>query len=47
MAGEEEGFPAPNPPPAQQQQEQDHAGQQQQKVHLNWSNVKPEFFRKT
>ena len=33
-------FLHPTPPPAQQQ---DHAGQQQQVVHLNWSNFKPEF----
>ena len=43
MAGQEEGVPAPIPPPSQQQQEQDQAGQQQQVVHLNWSNFKPEF----
>ena len=42
MADQEEGDPVPNPPPAQQQQ-QDHAGQKQQVVHLNWSNIKPEF----
>ena len=41
MADEEEGVFAPNHPPAQQQQ--DHTGQQQQVVHLNWSNFKPEF----
>ena len=27
----------------QQQQQQDQAGQEQQVVHLNWSNLKPEF----
>ena len=46
MADQEEGVPAPNPPPAQQQQhqqQQDHTGQQQQVLHLNWSNFKPEF----
>ena len=47
------GVPAPNPnqqqqqqwqqQPQQQQQIQDQAGQQQQLVHLNWSNFKPEF----
>ena len=42
MADQEEGVPTPNPPPPPQQQ-QDQAGQQQQVVHLNWSNVKPEF----
>ena len=42
MAEQGEGVPAPNPPPAQQQQ-QDNTGQPQQVVHLNWSNVKPEF----
>ena len=40
---DQEGVPAPNPPPNQQQQNQDHTGQQQQVVHLNWSNFKPEF----
>ena len=40
MADQEECVPAPNPPQAQQQQE-DNAGQQQQVVHLNWSNFKP------
>ena len=40
---DQEGVPAPNPPPNQQQQQnQDEAGQQQV-VHLNWSNFKPEF----
>ena len=46
MADQEKGVPAPNPPPAQQQQQQlqpDHTGQQQQVVHLNQSNFKPEF----
>ena len=47
MADQEESVPAPNPPSAQQpqpppQQQQDHTGQQQQVLHLNWSNVKPE-----
>ena len=42
MADQEEGVPTPNAPPAQPQQ-QDHTGQQQQVVHLNWSNFKPEF----
>ena len=42
MADQEEGVPAPKLPLVQQQQ-QDHAGQQQQVVHLNWSNFKPEF----
>ena len=40
------GVPAPNPPPHQQQQQQQNqnqVGQQQQLVHLNWSNFKPEF----
>ena len=52
MAVQKGGVPAPNPPPNQQQQQQqqqqqhqnqDQAGQQQQVVHLNWSNFKPEF----
>ena len=43
MADQDEGVPAPNPPSAQQQQQHDHAGQQQQVVHLNWSNFKLEF----
>ena len=50
MADQEGGVPAPNPPPNQQQQQQqqqqqiqNQAGQQQQLVHLNWSNFKPEF----
>ena len=52
MADQEEGVPAPNPPPNQQQQlpqqqQQDQAGQHQQVVHLNWSNFKPEFSRKS
>ena len=47
MAGQEGGIPTPNPPPNQQQQQQqqqnqDQAGQQQV-LHLNWSNFKPEF----
>ena len=38
-------MPAPNPNQQQQQHQQiqDQAGQQQQVVHLNWSNFKPEF----
>ena len=51
MADQEGGVPAPNPLPNQQQkqthQNQDQAGKQQQVVHLNWSNFKPAFFRKT
>ena len=51
MADQEEGVHAPNPPLEQQQQQQqqqqqpqpDHAGQQQQVVHLSWSNFKAEF----
>ena len=46
MADQEKGLPAPNPPPAQQQQQPlqpDYTGQQQQVVHLNWSNFKQEF----
>ena len=44
MADQEGGLPAPNPPPNQQQQQiQNQAGQQQQLVHLNWSNFKLEF----
>ena len=46
MADQEGGVLAPNLPPnqqPQQQQNQDHTGQQQQVVHLNWSNFKPEF----
>ena len=44
MAYQGEGVPAPNPLPAQQQQE-DNTGQQQQVVHLNWSNLKQEFWK--
>ena len=52
MADREGGVPAPNPSqqqqqqqqqPQQQQQIQGQAGQQQQLVHLNWCNFKPEF----
>ena len=46
MTDQEGCVPAPNPPPNhhhQQQQNQDQAGKQQQVVHLNWSNFKPEF----
>ena len=55
MADQEGGVPGPNPPPnqqhqqqQQQQQQQQHqiqnqTGQQQQLVHLNWCNFKPEF----
>ena len=46
MADQEGGVPTPNPSPNQQQQQQqnqDQAGQQQQVLHLNWSNFKPEF----
>ena len=47
MADQRGGVPAPNPNLQQQQQQQqqiqDQAGQQQQVVHLNWSNFKPEF----
>ena len=45
MADQEEGIPAPNPSPEQQQQQLqlDHTGQQQQVVHLNWSNFKQNF----
>ena len=49
MADQEGGVPAPDPPQNQQQQQPqqqqhlDQAGQQQQVVHLNWSNFKPEF----
>ena len=45
MADQEGGDHTPNPPPNQQQQQQqnqDQAGQQQV-LHLNWSNFKPEF----
>ena len=45
MAGQTGDVPAPDPNQQQQQQQQihDQAGQQQQVVHLNWSNFKPEF----
>ena len=43
MADQEEGVSAPNPPPAQQQQQQQDHTSQQQVLHLNWSNFKPEF----
>ena len=55
MADQEGGVPTPNPPQnkqqqqhpqqqqQQQQQNQDQAGQQQEVIHLNWSNFKPEF----
>ena len=49
MADQRGGVPAPNPNQQQQKQQQqqqqiqDQAGQQQQVVHLNWSNFKPEF----
>ena len=47
MADQEEGVPAPNPPPNHHHQQQipnqDFTGEQQQMVHLNWSNFKPEF----
>ena len=48
MADRGEGIPAPNPNQWQQQNQQQQqiqvlAGQQQQVVHLNWSNFKPEF----
>ena len=48
MADQEEGVPAPNVPPAQPPppQQQDYAGQQQQVLHLNWSNFKPQISRK-
>ena len=46
MADQKEGVPAPNPPPAQPQQ-LDNASQQQQIVHLNWSNFKPKFSGKS
>ena len=56
MADQRGGGHAPNPNQQQQQQQQqqqkqqqqiqDQAGQQQQVVHLNWSNVKPEFLGK-
>ena len=50
MADQRGGVPAPNPNQQQQQQQQqiqDQAGQQQQVVHLNWSNFKPEFWGKS
>ena len=40
MADQRGGVPAPNPNQQQQQHIQDQAGQQQQVVHLNWSNFK-------
>ena len=47
MADRGRGVPAPNSNQQQQQQQQqqiqDQAGQQEQVVHLNWSNFKPEF----
>ena len=55
MTDRGEGVPAPNPNQWQQQQQQqnqqqqhqqqikDLAGSQQQLVHLNWSNFKPEY----
>ena len=50
MAEREEGAAAPNQRQGQnqqqnqqQQQNQDPAGQQQQHLHINWSNVKPAF----
>ena len=45
MVDQRGGVPAPNSNQQQQQQQQiqDPAGQQQQVVHLNWSNFKPEF----
>ena len=47
MADQGGGVPAPNHPPNQkqhhQQQNQYQAGQQQQVVHLNLSDFKPEF----
>ena len=55
MADRGEGVPAPNPSQQQQQQNQqqqhqqqiqDLAGPQQQLVHLNCSNFKPEFLGK-
>ena len=46
MADQEGGVPTTNPPNQQQQQQQwqnqDQVGQQQV-LHLNWSNFKPEF----
>ena len=52
MADQEGGVSTPNPPinhqqqQPQQQQNQDHTSQQEQVVHLNWSNLKPEFLGK-
>ena len=50
MADEEGGVPAPNPPPNQQhqqhQQQQQLIQDQQQIIHLNWSNFKPDFSAK-
>ena len=47
MADRHEGVPAPNQQQQNQQQQQvqiqDPAGPQQQHIHLNWSNFKPEF----
>ena len=44
MAGQEAGFPAPNPPPAPVPMPQaPQAPPGQQLVHLNWSYFKPEF----
>ena len=43
MADQGGGVPTLNPNQQQQQQIQHQAGQQQQVVHLNWSNYKPEF----
>ena len=46
MANREEGAAVPNCRQGQEQpQHQDAAGQRH--IHLNWSNFKPEFFRKT
>ena len=46
MADEEGSVPAPNPPPNQQQQQHQQQQQQiqdqQQIIHFNWSNFKPE-----
>ena len=51
MADQRGGVPTPNANQQQQQQQQQQqnqhqAGQQQQVVHLNWSNFKPEFSAK-
>ena len=48
MADQRGGVPAPTPNQQQQQQQhiQNQAGQQQQVVHLNWSNFKPESLGK-